>query len=73
MNADQEAERAIRALISTHHPEHAILGEELSAVDDGETQWIFDPVDETQPFLCGIPMWEMLMGLLYAAGAPSWK
>lgn len=64
-DADREAERAIRALISAHYPEHAILGEEFGAVGDGETQWILDPVDGTRPFLCGIPVWGTLMGLLH--------
>lgn len=64
-DADREAERAIRALISAHYPEHAILGEEFGAVGEGETQWILDPVDGTRPFLCGIPVWGTLMGLLH--------
>ncbi|MCW2480660.1 histidinol-phosphatase [Candidatus Symbiopectobacterium sp. NZEC135] len=64
-DADREAERAIRALISAHYPEHAILGEEFGAVGGGDIQWILDPVDGTRPFLCGIPVWGTLMGLLH--------
>ena len=68
-DADREAERVIRALITEHYPEHAILGEEFGATGSGETQWILDPVDGTRPFLCGIPVWGTLIGLLHQGRA----
>ncbi|WP_107759562.1 histidinol-phosphatase [Dickeya sp. Secpp 1600] len=68
-DADREAERAIRALITEHYPEHAILGEEFGATGSGDIQWILDPVDGTRPFLCGLPVWGTLIGLLYQGRA----
>jgi len=63
-DADREAERAIRALISAHYPDHSIMGEEFGTSGSGPVQWILDPVDGTRPFLCGIPVWGTLIGLL---------
>ncbi len=62
-DADREAERAIRALITTHYPDHAILGEEFGATGHGPVQWVLDPVDGTRPFLCGLPVWGTLVGV----------
>ncbi|ACS85587.1 histidinol-phosphate phosphatase [Musicola paradisiaca Ech703] len=63
-DADREAERVIRALIAARYPEHAMLGEEFGATGSGDLQWILDPVDGTRPFLCGLPVWGTLIGLL---------
>lgn len=63
--ADREAERAMRALIAARYPDHAILGEEFGASGDGPLQWVLDPVDGTRPFLCGLPVWGTLIGLLH--------
>jgi myo-inositol-1(or 4)-monophosphatase len=63
--ADVAAERAMRALIEAEHPEHGIAAEEL---DDrpaaGAWVWSLDPIDGTRSFLCGIPSWVTLIGLL---------
>lgn len=64
-DADREAERAIRALINEAYPEHAIMGEEFGTTGSGPIKWVLDPVDGTRPFLCGIPVWGTLIGLLY--------
>ena len=62
--ADKEAERAIRALISTEYPDHGILGEEHGAQNaDSNHQWIIDPIDGTRAFISGIPVWGTLVGL----------
>ncbi len=62
--ADKEAERAIRALISTEYPDHGILGEEHGAENaDSNHQWIIDPIDGTRAFISGIPVWGTLVGL----------
>ena len=63
-DADREAERAIRSLITASFPEHSIMGEEFGTTGSGPIQWILDPVDGTRPFLCGIPVWGTLIGLL---------
>lgn len=62
-DADREAERAIRALISERFPDHSIMGEEFGISGSGPLQWVLDPVDGTRPFLCGIPVWGTLIGL----------
>ena len=64
-DADREAERVIRELIGASYPEHSIMGEEFGTTGSGPTQWILDPVDGTRPFLCGIPVWATLIGLLH--------
>ena len=64
-DADREAERAIRQLISARYPDHAIMGEEFGSTGSGSVQWILDPVDGTRPFLCGLPVWGTLIGLLH--------
>jgi histidinol phosphatase-like enzyme (inositol monophosphatase family) len=62
--ADQEAERAIRALISAEYPDHGILGEEHGAQNaSSRHQWIIDPIDGTRAFISGIPVWGTLVGL----------
>lgn len=63
-DADREAERAIRALITARYPEHSVMGEEFGTTGSGPIQWVLDPVDGTRPFLCGLPVWGTLIGLL---------
>ena len=64
--ADRGAEKAIRELIETHHPDHAILGEEFgekSGAADTHLQWVLDPVDGTRAFISGLPIWGTLIAL----------
>ncbi|UUE34441.1 histidinol-phosphatase [Pectobacterium aroidearum] len=63
--ADREAERVIREHITRHYPEHAIMGEEFGLSGEGPVRWVLDPVDGTRPFLCGLPVWGTLIGLLH--------
>ena len=63
--ADREAELAIRDLIGTRHPEHAIVGEEWDAKATGSRfTWIVDPIDGTRAFITGVPVWGTLIGLM---------
>ncbi len=64
-DADREAERVMRALITEHYPDHQICGEEFGLTGQGPWQWVLDPVDGTRPFLCGLPVWGTLIGLYY--------
>ena len=63
--ADQEAERAIRALItrrisgSRHIWARSMARKTLSS----RHQWIIDPIDGTRAFISGIPVWGTLVGL----------
>lgn len=62
--ADQQAEKAIRALINKEFPDHGILGEEFGAENaTAEYVWVIDPIDGTRSFISGIPLWGTLVGL----------
>ena len=62
--ADQGAERAIRALISARYPDHGVIGEEYGEDrPDAEWVWVLDPVDGTRAFIAGLPLWTTLIGL----------
>ncbi|MEI2264704.1 histidinol-phosphatase [Erwinia sp. CGal63] len=66
--ADREAEKAMRALIDRDYPDHAIMGEEYGikpGTGGNAFRWVLDPVDGTRPFLCGLPVWGTLIGLLH--------
>ncbi|KGA24063.1 inositol monophosphatase [Pectobacterium brasiliense] len=63
--ADREAERVIREHITRYYPDHAIMGEEFGLSGEGPMRWVLDPVDGTRPFLCGLPVWGTLIGLLH--------
>ena len=64
--ADRAAERAIRALITLHYPQHAIIGEEYGITGDPASQewcWVLDPVDGTRDFTCGNHTWGTLIAV----------
>jgi myo-inositol-1(or 4)-monophosphatase len=67
---DRAGERAIRALIEKHYPDHGIHGEEYG-IKDGKSAftWMLDPVDGTRAFVVGMPTWATLIGL-YENGEP---
>ena len=63
--ADREAEEMIRATILRKFPTHAILGEE-GGIHEGSDQryrWIIDPIDGTKSFICGVPLYGVLIGI----------
>ena len=63
--ADRAAERAMRAAIEQHFPDHGIWGEEYGMVrGDSAMRWSLDPVDGTRALICGLPSWAVLVGLL---------
>ncbi|MFT4076314.1 MAG: histidinol-phosphatase [Asticcacaulis sp.] len=68
--ADKGAERAIRALINQHYPDHGIIGEEYGSENaDADFVWVLDPVDGTRAFIAGLPVWTTLIGLRYRGKA----
>lgn len=70
--ADRAAERAIRALIGAHFPDHGILGEEYGADNvDRSHVWVIDPIDGTRAFISGLPVWGTLLGLLVDGDAKA--
>ena len=62
--ADREAEQLIRASLSESFPDDAILGEEFGE-QSGSTgyRWYLDPVDGTESFIRGVPLWGTTIGL----------
>ncbi len=62
--ADRGAEEQLRKTLAAAFPADGILGEEL-----GETtgtsgrRWIIDPIDGTQSFIRGVPLWGVLVAL----------
>ena len=60
--ADREVEATIRELINTRFPDHAIYGEEQGHSAGAGGTWIIDPIDGTQSFLLGNPLFGCLVG-----------
>jgi histidinol-phosphatase len=63
---DAATERAIRAEIAATYPNDGVLGEE-GGLREGtnERMWVVDPIDGTQMYAEGIPLWTTLIGLRY--------
>lgn len=63
--ADIEIEQILRERITATYPEHGIVGEEEGGQDiDKEFVWYLDPLDGTEGFLCGLPVWGVSIGIL---------
>jgi len=55
---DQEAEAAIRRIISRSYPDHVVLGEEQGQSTGGAShRWIVDPLDGTLNYAHGFPFY----------------
>jgi myo-inositol-1(or 4)-monophosphatase len=66
--ADREVEALIRARLAEAFPGDGFLGEESGGAA-GERCWVVDPIDGTNNFLRGIPLWGV--SVAYAiAGEP---
>ena len=62
--ADREAEAAMRDILGAAFPEHGIYGEEHGKVRiDAEYVWVLDPIDGTQSFVTGKPLFGTLIAL----------
>jgi len=63
--ADKDIERQVRDQLASLYPEHSILGEEYGAGDlSKEHVWVIDPIDGTQSFLSGHPLFGFLLSYL---------
>jgi myo-inositol-1(or 4)-monophosphatase len=56
-DADHASERAIAEVISTRHPDHALMAEEGTSREGTAYRWVVDPLDGTVNFAHGIPHW----------------
>ena len=61
--ADQEAEKAIRAILGRATPGCGFLGEEFGQEGSTRRRWIIDPIDGTKNFIRHIPIWAVLIAL----------
>ncbi|HSU41367.1 MAG TPA: inositol monophosphatase family protein [Polyangiaceae bacterium] len=61
--ADRGAEERLRQRIESAFPTHGIVGEELGVKEGSEpARWILDPIDGTFSFICGVPLYAVLIG-----------
>jgi histidinol-phosphatase len=61
--ADRGAEERLRQRIERAFPTHGIVGEEFGEKAGSEpARWILDPIDGTYSFICGVPLYAVLIG-----------
>lgn len=64
--ADIESEEAVVSLIKRHFPKHNFLAEENTyARTDSEYTWVIDPLDGTNNFACGLPIFCASVALVH--------
>lgn len=64
-NADVEAEKIITNLIKQNFPDHNIIGEEGGeTINNSAYTWAIDPIDGTIPFVDGMPVYGVSIGLM---------
>ncbi len=62
--ADRAAEELLRDKISAEFPDDSILGEEFGeAAGRSGFRWVLDPIDGTQAFVRGVPLYGTLVGI----------
>jgi len=62
--ADREAEAVMREVLEREVPDHGIHGEEYGIVrGDAAHVWVLDPIDGTQAFMTGLPIFGTLIAL----------
>ncbi len=62
--ADREIEETLRNRINNVYPEHGVLGEEHGLEGNREAPiWVIDPIDGTNNFAWGIPIYATLIAL----------
>lgn len=64
---DTQTERRIRSVLTQAYPAHCIFGEEDGAggVADSPYMWLIDPIDGTNNFIAGMPLWGVSIGLFF--------
>lgn len=64
--ADVEIEREIRAFLSDEFAHFGVVGEELGASHtDREHVWTIDPIDGTEAFVAGLPLFGTLLAVIH--------
>ncbi|MEO1219838.1 MAG: inositol monophosphatase family protein [Pseudomonadota bacterium] len=63
--ADRGAEAVMRKMIEDERPDDGIIGEEYGRTNEGAgRQWVLDPIDGTQSFVAGRPIFGTLIALM---------
>lgn len=66
--ADHAVEARLREMISDTYPGHGVIGEEQAPVNpEAEFVWVIDPIDGTQLFITGVPLFTCLIALVQGA------
>jgi histidinol-phosphatase len=62
---DTAVEQAVRERLAAVRPEDSVVGEEYGAGSPpgGSRRWVIDPIDGTQGYVRGIPIWGTLLAL----------
>jgi histidinol-phosphatase len=64
--ADVEAEKVIRSILTSRFPEHGFYGEETGrSAPDAEYLWLVDPIDGTKAFVREYPMFSTQIALMH--------
>jgi myo-inositol-1(or 4)-monophosphatase len=64
--ADRLSEEFIRSQIESRYPSQAILGEEYGgSVAESGACWVIDPLDGTRSFVRGVPLYAVLIGVVF--------
>ncbi|MEI2779156.1 MAG: inositol monophosphatase family protein [Tetrasphaera sp.] len=63
-DADRAAEELIRTQLGRTRPRDAVHGEEFPDTGHGPRRWVIDPIDGTNNYVRGVPVWATLIGLL---------
>ncbi|MEN0020967.1 MAG: inositol monophosphatase family protein [Planctomycetota bacterium] len=62
--ADRNAEKRFRELVSEAYPDDGVLGEEFGeTAGNSGMRWIVDPIDGTASFVAGVPLYGSLVAL----------
>jgi len=64
-DVDRNIESALHQFISCRFRSDGIVGEELGGQrPEASRRWSIDPIDGTRSYLCGLPTWSILVGVV---------
>src|SRR5690606_10819059 len=63
-DADTAVEESVRRALGRARTRDAIQGEELGSAGWGPRRWVVDPIDGTNNFVRGVPVWATLVALM---------
>jgi histidinol-phosphatase len=63
-DADRHVEETLRTTLRRSRPRDAVLGEEFGRAGYGPRCWVIDPIDGTNNYVRGVPVWATLIALM---------